>query len=60
MSWKAEVIADNTGNWYSNALRFPTRDAAEAYVLALACRWTAVRDTRVTESDDPATEGLSS
>ncbi len=56
MSYKAEVTADDSGKWYSNALRFNTREAAEAYVSNLALRWSAVRDTRVVESDDPATQ----
>jgi hypothetical protein len=41
------------GKWYGNALRFATRAEAEAQVAALMMRWTAVRDTRVVESDDP-------
>lgn len=53
MSYAAEVIADNSGKWRGNALRFATREAAEAYVLDLALRWTLVRDTRVVESEDP-------
>lgn len=51
-SWKAEVIADSTGRWCGNALRFPTKTEAEAYVRDLAGRWLAVRDTRVVTSDD--------
>jgi hypothetical protein len=53
MSWKPEVIADNSGQWCGNALRFATREEAEANVLNLAMRWTLVRDTRVVESDEP-------
>lgn len=53
MSWKPEVIADSSGKWAGNALRFETRAEAEANVQALACRWFAVRDTRVVESEDP-------
>jgi hypothetical protein len=53
MSWKPEVIADNSGKWCGNALRFATRAEAEANVLDLAMRWTSVRDTRVVESDEP-------
>lgn len=56
MSYKAEVIADSSGKWCSNMLRFATREAAERYVEGLAWRWTAVRETRVVESDDPVTE----
>lgn len=53
MSYKAEVIADNSGQWCSNALRFATREEAETYVSDLAWRWTSVRDTRVVECEDP-------
>jgi hypothetical protein len=53
MSWKPEVIADNSGKWCGNALRFAMREEAEANVLNLAMRWTLVRDTRVVESPDP-------
>jgi hypothetical protein len=53
MSWKAEVIADNSGTWAGNALRFATRKEAEDYVTDLALRWTAVRLTRVVESTEP-------
>jgi hypothetical protein len=53
MSWAPEVIADNSGKWCGNALRFATREEAEANVLDLAMRWTLVRDTRVVESDEP-------
>ena len=52
-SWKAEVIADNSGKWCSNALRFATKQEAEDYVLDLSWRWTLVRETRVVESDEP-------
>lgn len=52
-SWKGEVIADNSGVWSGNLLRFPTQVEAEAYVLDLAWRWFNVRDTRVMQSEDP-------
>lgn len=52
-SWKPEVIADSTGKWYGNALRFATAEEAIANVCNLASRWTSVRDVRVMESDDP-------
>jgi len=52
-SWKPEVIADSTGAWCGNALRFATKEEAEANVFNLACRWLAVRDTRVVETSDP-------
>jgi hypothetical protein len=53
MSYKPEVIADSSGKFYGNALRFATREEAEANVKDLEMRWFAVRDTRVVESDDP-------
>jgi hypothetical protein len=51
-SFAAEVIADNSGKWCGNLLRFATREEAEQYVADLAWRWTLVRDTRVIESTD--------
>jgi hypothetical protein len=53
MSFKPEVIADAAGKWCGNALRFATREEAEANVQNLMMRWFAVRETRVVESDDP-------
>jgi hypothetical protein len=53
MSFKPEVIADSSGKWSGNALRFATREEAEANVHDLMMRWFAVRDTRVVECDDP-------
>ena len=53
MSFKPEVIADSSGKWSGNALRFATRGEAEANVHDLMMRWFAVRDTRVVECDDP-------
>jgi hypothetical protein len=57
MSYKPEVIADNSGKFVGNALRFSTREKAEAYVADLAARWTLVIETRVVESEDPVNEG---
>jgi hypothetical protein len=53
MSWAPEVVADNSGKFCGNALRFATREEAVANVVDLAMRWTLVRDTRVVESDEP-------
>ena len=57
MSWKPEVIADSSGKWYGNALRFATREEAAANVRDLMMRWFAVRDTRVVKTDDPVNYG---
>jgi hypothetical protein len=51
-SYAPQVIADSSGKFYGNALRFPTREEAEANVADLAGRWLLVRDTRVVESED--------
>ena len=53
MSYVAEVIADDSGTWAGNSLRFATEDEAKLYVADLASRWTLVRETRVVQSDDP-------
>ena len=52
MSYAPEVIADNSGKWCGNALRFATKEEAEANVRDLFSRWTAVKETRVVESSD--------
>lgn len=52
-SWMAEVIADSSGKWCGNALRFPTKEMAEEYARDLFSRWTAVKEWRVVESTDP-------
>lgn len=44
-----EVIADNSGKYVGNALRFDTVDEAKAYGLDLFMRWTLVRSWRVIE-----------
>ncbi len=53
MSYKAEVIADSSGKWCDNALRFATKDEASCYASDLYSRWTAVSQKRVVKSDDP-------
>jgi hypothetical protein len=53
MSFKPEVIADSSGMWCGNTLRFATEQEALDNVADLASRWFAVRQTRVVESDDP-------
>ena len=53
MSWKPEVIADESKKWCPNGLAFERKEDAEAWVADLACRWILVRETRVVESDEP-------
>jgi hypothetical protein len=55
MSWAPEVIADSSGQWVGNALRFATREEAEQNVQDLFFRWTVVREMRVVESEEPVT-----
>jgi hypothetical protein len=52
-SYKPEVIADSTGKWIGNSLRFATEQEALDNVRDLEMRWFSVRETRVVESDDP-------
>lgn len=52
-SFATEVIADNSGKWCGNQLRFATKAEADAYVFDLSLRWTLVRDWRSVESPDP-------
>jgi hypothetical protein len=58
MSWKPEVIADSSGKWAGNALRFATKEEAEANVANLKDRWIMVRETRVVEVDEPVTSAF--
>jgi hypothetical protein len=53
MSWKAEIIADSSGKWTSNGLRFATLEEARAYGADLYARWAAVRQVRHVECADP-------
>lgn len=63
-SYATEVIADNSGKWAGNLLRWPLtpagKKAAETYIGDLMWRWHAVRETRVVESYDPVTEEVTS
>lgn len=53
MSWKPEVIADNSGKWSGNGLAFATKEEAEAWATDLSYRWLLVRETRAVESTEP-------
>jgi hypothetical protein len=55
MSWKAEVVADNSGKFCGNALRFASKLEAEQYAMDLMFRWVLVRRTRTIECQDPVT-----
>jgi hypothetical protein len=52
-SFKAEVIADSSGEWVTNSLAFATEQEAEDYARDLSARWMLVRERRVVPSEDP-------
>ncbi len=52
MSWKPEVIADDSGKWCGNGLAFLKKEDAEEWVKGLEQRWFLVRATRVVESEE--------
>jgi hypothetical protein len=49
VSFKPEVIADTSGKWCGNALRFATREEAETNVRDRMTLWFAVREISVVE-----------
>jgi len=53
MSFAPMVRTTESGSFATNALRFATREEAQAWLDDLVCRWFAVRDVRVDESTDP-------
>ena len=52
-SWCPEVIADSSGKWSRNQMRFATKEEADAYNADLMWRWTSVREIRSVEHTDP-------
>jgi hypothetical protein len=55
VSWAPEVVADSSGKWCGNALRFATQDEALASARDLMARWYLVTDCRAVPSADPVT-----
>jgi hypothetical protein len=55
-SFAPEVIADSSGKWCGNGLRFATENEAQHYVRDLSLRWLLVRETRVVPSEDPVSD----
>jgi hypothetical protein len=53
MSWKIQVLVDDSGEWEGDPLRFESEREALAYARDLEFRWSAVRDKRVVKSEDP-------
>ena len=52
MSWKIDVIMDDSGEWEGDTLRFASEQEALAYARDLEFRCSAVRDKRVVKSAD--------
>ena len=56
-SFKVEVQTDSSGKWYSNAMRYHTKEQAELSGADLASRWMLVREWRVAEdAEEPNTD----
>ncbi len=55
MSFKPEVIVDNSGEWCGNRLVFATKQESDSYADDLRWRWTLVREFRSVETGDPVT-----
>jgi hypothetical protein len=58
--YAVEVVADSSGAWCGNGIKFETVKAAEAYALDLFSRWTAVQKWRVINSATKAVVRVSS
>lgn len=52
--YRVEVIADSSGKWAGNAMRYTTVDEAKREAINLANRWLAVREWRVVKSEPDA------
>ena len=50
-TYKAEVKVNGDEKWYSNALKFDTREKAEIYAKDLFNRWLLTTDWRVINAD---------
>jgi hypothetical protein len=50
---QVHTAGDKPGSFNGNALRFATTDEANTYLIDLMLRWTAVKEVRVVESEDP-------
>ncbi len=51
-SWKVEVIADSSGKFCGNGVRYVNREDAEYAAKDLMSRWMLVTEWRVVESED--------
>jgi hypothetical protein len=53
MSWKVEVIMDDSGEWEGDPRRFATEQEALAYARDLEFRCSAIREKRIVRSEEP-------
>jgi hypothetical protein len=51
-SWMPEVIADSSGKFCGNGMRFRTKEDAERWAHDLSMRWLLVSEWRAVESED--------
>ncbi|HEY6254257.1 MAG TPA: hypothetical protein VIY51_00520 [Xanthobacteraceae bacterium] len=56
MSWKIEVVMDDSGKWEDDARRFATEVEALVQARDLELRCAAVRAKRVVSSADPVNQ----
>ena len=52
-SWAPQIVADSSGTFVGNSLRFATKEEAEASAADLQSRWILVNRARAMPSDDP-------
>lgn len=55
-SYRVDVFVED--EWVSNALRFSTKDEANAYSRDLWGRWMAVKQTKITKTQDAVTHSF--
>ena len=60
MSWKVEVVMDDSGEWEGDPQRFASEQEALAYARDLEFRCSAIREKRIVRSDDPVNQRWSS
>lgn len=57
-SYRVQVVADSSGEWVGNAMRYRSHDEADNAGKDLLCRWLLAQRYRVVPSDDqPNTDG---
>ncbi len=50
--FRVQVIADNSGKWAGNGMRYATKEEARDAARDLASRWMLVRKWRVMETGE--------